>query len=208
MKTIICTMPMRPSEELKYVQYPVDENKAIEYEKPVLFPINGILAKKINKSESVKIIFIMTKSANSECEKNKVLFIKELEEINTKINANLSFDTVYMEYKATKQIYNKLLTDLTEKISPQAEIYADITFGSKPEILSLFCAFRFIDEFKDAIIQYIVYGKVEFNKKTKGVENPMIYDLTSLYHLFKILGMMNTVDINMGSKLLKNFFAL
>jgi len=36
---------MKPLHEVEAMQYPMDCNKAIEYEKPVHCPINGILAK-------------------------------------------------------------------------------------------------------------------------------------------------------------------
>lgn len=199
---------MRPSKEINAVIYPVDGNKKIEYNKPVHYPINGILAKTLKKEEDVKIIFIITIGKNSECESNKKIFINELEKINGEIGAILSYETVGMEFMATKQTYNKLLTDLAEKIPPNSEIYADITFGFKPEILSLFCTFRFVEKFNNTILQYIVYGKVEFNKETKKIEHPMLFDLTSLYYLFKLLGSMETKDPESALKILKDFFTM
>ena len=64
---------------------------------------------------------------------------------------------------------------LIRKTDENADIYTDITFGHKPEILSLFCAFRFVEDFWDAVVQYIVYGKVDFNEETGKPENPMLY---------------------------------
>ena len=163
MKVVIITVPMRQSDKIESIQYPVDGNKTIEYEKPIRCPVNGILAKTMKKSEQVKVVYIMTIGKNSECEQNKKRFMAEIEEINTKIGAVLSYDTVEIEFLPTKQTYNKLITDLTEKIPENAELFTDITFGFKPEILSLFCALRFVEEFRNAIVQYIVYGKAEFN---------------------------------------------
>ena len=94
MKAVIITTPMMQSEKVQAIQYPVDGNKAIEYEKPVRCPINGILAKTLKKGEQVKVIHIMTTGENSECEQNKKAFIEELENINREIGAELSYDTV------------------------------------------------------------------------------------------------------------------
>jgi hypothetical protein len=150
----------------------------------------------------------MTKGDNSECELNKKAFIEELEGISRKIGAVLSYDTVDIDFIPTKQTYNKLITDLSEKIPENAELYTDITFGFKPEILSLFCALRFVEEFRDAVVQYIVYGKVEFNKKTREKENPMLYDITSLYYLFKLMGTMGAASAETAMETLKDFFAM
>jgi len=208
MKVVICTMPMRAANEVKAIVYPVDGNKAIEYDKAVRSPVNAVLAKTLKKGEELRVIYIMTTGENSCCEDNKKNFIEELEGINTEIGAVLSYDTVEMEFLATKGTYNKLITDLTEKIPENAELYIDITYGSKPEILSLFCALRFVEEFHNAIVQYFIYGKLEFNRITRKEENPMIFDITSLYYLFKLIGSIGNADAEKASNILKDFFAI
>jgi hypothetical protein len=208
MKTVIITVPMKPPHEVEAVQYPVDGNKAIEYEKPVRCPVNGILAKTFEKDEQVKVIYILTTGENSECEKNKNIYIDELEGINKEIGAVLSYDTVEIDFEPTKKTYNKLITDLAEKIPENAEIYVDTTFGFKAIPLSLFCALRFVEEFREAVVQYIVYGKVEFNKETRKPEKPMLYDITSLYYLFKLMGSMGASNSESAMETLKDFFAM
>jgi hypothetical protein len=207
MKVVIITVPMQQPDRIKSIQYPVDGNKAIEYGKPVRCPVNGVLAKTMKKDEQVRVIYIMTRGTHSECEQNRKNFTEELEKINAEIGAVLSYDTVEIDFLPTKQTYNKLLTDLTEKIPENAEIFTDITFGFKPEILSLFCALRFVEEFRDAVVQYIVYGKAEFNKDGQ-IERPVLFDITSLYYLFKMIGNIGNADFDTASKMLKDFFAL
>ena len=208
MKVVIITVPMKRSDLVESLIYPVDGNKAVEYENPVQCPLNGILAKTMKKHEQIKVIYIMTTGGNSECEQNKRNFIKELEGINSEIGALLNYDTVEIEFLPTKQTYNKLITDLAEKIPENTEIFIDITFGYKPEILSLFCALRFVEEFRDAVVQYIVYGKAEFNKENGKIENPMIFDITSLYYLFKLIGTMGASNAESAAQTLKDFFAM
>ena len=208
MKTVIITAPMKPPHQVSPIQYPMDGNKAMEYQNPVRCPINGILAKKMKNGEQVKAIYILTTGENSLSVENMKIFKDELENINKEIGAVLSYETIDMDFNPTKQTYNKLITDLTDKIDENAEIYTDITFGHKPEILSLFCALRFVEEFRDAVVDYIVYGKVEFNKETGNPENPMLYDITSLYYLFKLMGNIGNTDSKTASKMLNDFFAL
>jgi len=208
MKVIVITVPMNQPNQIKEVIYPVDGNKAIEYDKPIRCPVNGILAKTMNKGEEVKVIYIMTIGKNSFCDQNKEVFKRELETINGEIDAVLSYDTVEIEFLAAKKTYNKLITDLADKIPDNAELYVDITYGSKPEILSLFCALRFVEEFRSAVVQYFVYGQAERNKKTSKLEDVMIYDITSLYYLFILMGSLRASDAESASKKLKDFFKL
>jgi len=205
-KVVIITAPMMNPDRLEKKHYPVDGNKAIEYKEPVCCPINGVLAKTLQKDEDVNVIYITIKES-SKCEQNRKAFIDELKIINNEIGAILNFDTLEIPFEPTKQTYNKLITELAEKIPENAEIYTDITYSFKPAILSLFCALRFVEEFKDAIIQYIVYGKVEFNNENKP-ENPMLYDITSLYYLFKLMGTMGATDAETATETLKEFFAM
>lgn len=207
MKVVIVTMPMKLPKEVGSFIYPVDGNKSIESGKSVRSPINGVLAKTLKKGEQVKFIHIMKTGEKKGCIKNREIFIAEIEDINTEIGAVFSYDTVEIEFAATEQTYNKLITDLADKIPEKAEIFFDFTFGSKPEILSLFCALRFAEEFRDAVVQFIVYGKIEFNEEGEK-ENPMLYDATSLYYLFKLMGRMGTANAETAAKILKDFFAV
>jgi len=199
---------MKPPHEVEAMQYPMDGNKAVEYEKPVRCPIHGILAKTLEKGEQVKVLYILTTGENSECEKNKNAYVNELENINKGIGAVFIIDSIEIDFEPTKKTYNKLITDLAERIPESAEIYVDTTFGFKAIPISLFCALRFVEEFRDAIVQYIVYGKVEFNKETRKPEKPMLYDITSLYYLFKLMGSMGASNAEDALETLKDFFAM
>jgi CRISPR/Cas system-associated protein Csm6 len=195
-------------QEVKAIQYPVDGNKSIEYEKPVHCPVNGVLAKTLKKDEEVNVIYILTKGENSDFEQKQKTFREELENINKEIGAVLSFETIEIDFEPTKKTYNKIITDLSEKIPDNAEIYADTTFGFKPESLSLFCALRFAEEFREAVVQYIVYGKVEFKDGKLLPETAMLYDITSLYYLFKLMSSMGASNAEDAMKTLKEFFAM
>jgi len=208
MKTVIITVPMLPPHEVKSFQYGVDGNKAIEYESSVHCPINGVLAKTLKKDEQVKVIYIITKGETSECEQNKMVFIEELENINKEIGTVLSYDSIEIDFEPTNKTYNKIIIDLAEKIPDNAEIFVDTTFGFKAIPLSLFCALRFVEEFREAVIQYIIYGKVEFDKVTRERKNPKLYDITSLYYLFKLMGTMGASNAEDALETLKDFFAM
>jgi len=206
MKYVIIVVPLRKSKGVHQVVYPMDGNKDIEYEKPVRCPINGILAKTLKPGEQVKVIYIMAVGKTSNCRENKDLFIQELEEINADIGAKLEYDTIEFDFNATKQTYNKLLLDLADKIEHDSEIFADITYGHKTEVLSLLCAFSYVEEFHETVVERIYYGKMEF------IDNrpvyPKIFDITSLYHLIKLIGSMGNSSEESARKTLNKFFAL
>jgi hypothetical protein len=49
---------------------------------------------------------------------------------------------------------------------------------------------------------------VEFNKETGKPEKPMLYDITSLYYLFKLMGSMGASNAEDAMETLKDFFAM
>ena len=210
MKVVIITVPMMPPEENYLVHYPVDGNKAIEYDKPVRCPINGVLAKIIEKGETVKVIYILAHSKTSKSEENKKNFTEELELINKEVGAVLSYDIVEIDFNPSKKTYYKLITDLSQKIPDNAELYTDITYGFKTEILALFCALRFAEDYRNANVEYIFYGKGDFIidpvTKKKNLINPMLCEDTPLYYLFKLMGTMGNTDAETALKTLKDFF--
>jgi len=207
MKVAVITIPIRPPEQVDKLQYTVDGNKDIEYQNPILCPMNGVLAKTLKKDEEVQIIYVLTTGEHSSFKENVENFRNELEGINAEIGAKLSFDTIYIEFLPEKATYNKIITELADKIPDEAEIFADITFGNKPSIISLLCAIKFAEEFRDAVVQYFVYGKIVYTKEGKK-EGPAIFDITSLYYLFNLMGSLRASDAKSALKKLKDFFAL
>jgi len=206
MKGVVITVPMRQPDGVKAVIYNAHGNKALEYGKPVRFPICSLLANVLEKDEPVRVIFIMTASENSKCELNKKNIIEELEGINAGIGAVLSYDTVEIDFEATNKVYSKLITDLAEKIPDNAKLYTDVTYGSKPEAISLFCAIRFAEEFRNSTIEYMIYGKAEFDSAGNAV-NTELFDIASLYYLFSLMGSLKASDTENAMKKLKELLA-
>ena len=212
MKVVVISVPIMRPRVIQEVFYPVDGNKDIEYGKPVCCPINGVLAKTMQKGETVKVIYIMTTGPNSPfCEEIKERFRAELDRINKDegIGADIKYETVEMKFDATRHTHNKLITDLVDKIPENAEIYADITYGFKTENFAFICALRFIEAFKDVDVKCIIYGKLEKDQETlqKNI-HVMLYDITTLYYLFKMIGSIENANAESASKLLKDIFAL
>jgi hypothetical protein len=205
MKLIINTIPMKAG--LDRHCYPVDGNKAIEYEKAVLFPVNAVLAKTLAKDEEGKVVFLATTGGvENHSVENMTRFREELDAINSEIGAHLSYETIEVPFRPQTDVFERLISGLVAKLGHKAEIIADITYGIKPLPMILFCALTFAEKFHTATVHNIIYGKVEFaEEKTL---NPMIYDLTSLYYLNKLIGSMECKSAETAEALLNDFFSL
>jgi hypothetical protein len=205
MKLIISTIPMK-SEVYRH-HYPVNGNRGIEYEGEVLFPVNAVLAKTLKKGERGKVVFLSTSGGgDNHSAGNMEKFRAELDALNNGIGARLSYEVIETPFDPQKEVFEQLIGSLVSRLGQKAQIIADITFGIKPLPMILFCALNFAEKFYSATVEHIIYGKVEF---TGGKTlNPMIYDLTPLYYLNKLIGSMECKTAASAVELLNEFFAM
>lgn len=204
-KIIFCDIPMKKS--MNAMVYAGTGNTNCNYSKEVMFPINAILAESLKKNDEVRVILLRTLDKAGNCGTNSGLFMKELDSINAEIGAKISYETLDSEFKETKDIHEKRLQDMLDKIEEHTEIYADITYGPKPLPMILMCVISFAEKFLNCEVKSVVYGKVEFDEKNTP-SSPELYDVTSLYYLNNLTYSMVANDGKEARQNLVEFFSL
>jgi hypothetical protein len=171
--------------------YPVEGNKLIEYDKPVSFAVNGILAKTLQKGEQAKVLAVVTRKKDGTEDANLKRFTDELDAINKDIGARIQVESIKIPFEWTSDSFERVFRELVGRMECNAEVLADITYGSKPLALIIFAALQFAEKFYDARISHLVYSKVEFGQGNQIIPgSAMIYDMTPLYHLCGITAVM------------------
>lgn len=203
MKIVFSTIPMQVVDP---VFYKSTENKAIEYEGEVRFPINGLLAKTLKKDDEVKVVRIVTEGEFSE--DNIRLQQEELDKINELIGAKISYTEVRETFKETSDIVQSRFRQIVGALENGCEIYADMTYGPKTLTPVLFYALGFAEKFFDADIKNIVYGKAVFDKGIVVPDKTELFDVTSLYYLNSLTNVMNAPDGKTALERLDKFFEL
>ena len=193
MKIIFSNLPMK--KELHAFNYKVDGNLTIEYDGEVIFPVNAVLARTMQKGEKVKVVLLSKLDVEGNSAINAGMFQKELNNINRSIGAEIEYVTIATPFEETRSVHETLFRDMVGKIQKEAEIIGDVTYGPKPLPIIIFAVMNFAEKFFNAKIKNIVYGKVDFvndecgSGKTKPI-NPILYDLTPLYYLNSITNAM------------------
>lgn len=212
-KIVFVTIPMK--EKLHRVDYSQGGNTTCCYSHPVIYSINAMLAEKLRGDDEVKIILLKTITMNQEknhkSSDNVAAFVRELGAINTSIGARLSYEELESDFSETKENFEQRMRSLLNKMEPDCELFADITYGPKPLPMILMCAFNFAEKFFGANIRNIVYGKVEYVRGEDGKEvprNPELYDVTSLYYLNNLTNTMVAPDAKTALRMLDSFFSL
>ncbi|GHU15819.1 hypothetical protein FACS1894163_03920 [Spirochaetia bacterium] len=205
MKTIIATMPMK--KEVHSFRYPVQGNSAIEYDGEVHFGVNGVLARILEPKEPVKLLFIVTHGgADQGCE-NARLFREEFDRVTADKAIAVTEEIIEINDAPTTGEFEKLISLLIDAIGTNAEIIGDITFGSKPFPFILLCAINFAEMFKGASLLHLIYGHLDW-PSGKPPCNPIIYDITPVYYIQKLIGVMEGRNPEEAQKMLTDFFAL
>ena len=204
MKIVFSTIPMQ---KVDAVLYSSEENKAIEYENPVRFPINSLLAKTLKKGDEVKVVWIITEGEVSQS--NVQLQKEELEKINESIGANIKYEEITAAFKETSDVVQARFRQIVQKLENECEVYADMTYGPKTLTPVLFYALGFAEKFFDADVKNIVYGKAVFNQNKEIKPNTCeLYDVTPLYYLNSLTGVMSAPDGKTALERLDKFFEL
>ena len=204
-KIVFATIPMQEVKE--GIVYKSVENKAIEYEKPVLFTVDSLLAKTLKSGDKVKVVRIVTDGKFSD--DNLRLQKKELEKINSEIGADISYVEVREAFSESNQVLHSRFRQLVNSLENGCEIYADMTFGPKTLTPILFYVLGFAEKFFNADIKNIIYGKVAFDKNKQPVpDTAEIFDVTSLFYLNSMASVMKAPDGDVALKMLDSFFEL
>ena len=200
-KIVFVDIPMK--KKLDKHNYAAECGSNVVYDREVIFPINAVLAKTINKNEDIKVVLLKKLDAEGNSDMNSGEYMKELNSINRTIGAHISYEIIDTPFEETREIHEALLRQMIGQIESDAAVYADITYGPKPLPIILFCVLNFAEKFFNCDIKNIVYGKVDFITMADGntrTENPVLFDVTPLYYLNSVI---NAIECKSSEEALK-----
>ena len=184
MKIVFSNLPMK--KQLNQFRYTVAGNSNIEYDGEVIFPVNSVLARVLKKGEAVKVVLLKKLDVEGNSDINAGEFMRELNQINRKIGAEIEYKMIDLPFVETKDTHEQALRKMVDELVENAEIFCDITYGPKPLPIVVFSVLNFAEKFYHCKIENIVYGKVDFVTKEDGTTypcNPELFDVTPLYYL-------------------------
>ena len=193
------------ADNMKKRHFPVDGNSLIEYPGETYYAINSVLAQTLKKEDIVKVILLETNAGDKAGEKNAGYFKNELEEINKKCGAQISYEIITSDFANDKSKYKTLYKKLVKNLTQGAELYADITFGIKTLPILILNAMQFGEKFFDCSIGNVIYLKTEFKDGKVVEDSQCIFDITALYMLSTFT---NTIECSSGERALAALDAL
>lgn len=141
----------------------------------------------VNPNADISILVIITQAGNYE--NNYNLFLKELNKLSDEVGIDLASKvTKYViPFSENEDKHASFFNEICTRFIAGADLYMDVTFGSKVTSIDLFCTLVYADKVKHCEIKEVVYGK--------GIsgENAELYDITSLYRMTQLINTMSYI---------------
>lgn len=199
-KIVICSLPFKPN-----IQKVIYEDTGMPIEtsmQPVRFPINAVLAKNVFDGDELKMILLIKRDKNTFYEENKELFMNELNETIGEREVTITTEVIYTDFSEEREVHEKLLGDIIDRIDDESHIIADITYGPKDMPILIFAALSFCEKHLECKIDGIVYGLAQFGDNNVVIEGKMC-DMSSLFYLNSLSETVKCSDSKKARELLK-----
>ena len=187
-------------------RYVFDGNKSAEYDGEVMFPINAVLAKTLKADDEVKVVLLEKRGLIKKCDYSDE-FKKELDGINGGIGATLKYVTIDVPSEETRTVHERTMRSMIDFLEQDADVYADITFGSKPLPIISFLTLGFAEKFFACNVKYVVYGKINRDINNNPI-NHTLFDVTPLYYLNAVTDAIDCTSGEQAKKILDTILGM
>ncbi len=176
MKRFITTISLQGRDLIKTDYIPAD-NPDLTCPEKISFPILLAVNNNVDEGEEIIVSPIIINAVASN--NNFEIFLDELNEIASRKKFTYSLLPIYKDLGDTIDDMIKLFSKLIDTISDYEDIYACITYGTKPISVLTIMALNYAYKIKENVqIKNIVYGLHDWEKRQS-----FAYDVTPLFFI-------------------------
>ena len=184
MKKFISFASYQKEKDLKKVHYEAVDNSRLEYAE-TCFPIVPVVNGYLEQGEEFELIVITPEQEDTV--RNCTVLKEEIKELCAKkqiiFEEETQFKVISVAYADDIDTQLDTFLKVIKELQSEDEIYACITYGSKPAEIVELMALRYARQIRENVfIGCIVYGKVDWRNSLAW-----IYDVTALVHLDDII---------------------
>lgn len=182
-KIIICNVAMR--ETVTPLVYRSDDRSLTISEQPVTYPILSCLKQLLNPEDRIKVVLLCKCDPNGNYIKNIEQFKQEFSTVCDVAPTRIEYKILNTDFNESKDMTEKMLSEIVAECEDGAEILSDITYGSKVMPVILLAALSFAVKHLSCKVQHIFYGQVFFQDNCPT--NPKLCDLSYLVYLNSLI---------------------
>lgn len=182
MKKFFMTTPQQPEGNLRSQTYEPVGNSLLAFGE-TCFPIIPVMKGYLEEGDAAQLITVTYDSAD--CHRNLESLRNEVEAVCAAKNASCSIESIEAPFDDSVTAVIHVFQELINHTDNDDELYACITFGSKPMPIALIMALQYAYRIKDnAYIECVVYGQLDHGSTPPVAK---IYDITALVQLDEIV---------------------
>jgi hypothetical protein len=186
------------------------DNAELKSNREEHYPIFNALENTIEPDDDIE--FIIIKLPCEKLDENFMVLKERVAEFEAAHKTTITLTTIERGLEETENEHIILFNALTDALPKNCDIYADITYGTKPTPMIVFAALRFVSAVRpNTDVRLIVYGQIEKWKKDETGDNvpyiAHIYDITRLLRIISItenLTQLGGSDVEGAVKMLLN----
>lgn len=184
MKNFICTMPYQDPKEPVYSN--PCANPVLNCSEKIKYPILILIQNTVKNGEKIRITAV--NPDYQKCHENYGYFLEDLEKLKSRIGFEYEINTVETPYSERIEDHLDLFGKMIDTIHDDEELYADISYGSKPIPIILLMVLTYAYRFRNGFIENIIYGLLDHNSSSKSGR---LYDVTALFYMNSTINTMS-----------------
>lgn len=192
MKKFLTYLSLQTGNGLQAVKYEPVDNNSLKTDVTVRFPVSILVNSYADNGEEIEIVCVM-EDDNSGTEANKNLLSQELDFITGQLGAHYTIREIHIPKDERAESHLDTFRKLIETINDGDQLYACMTYGTKPFPILEMMALSYAYQVRDNVsVESIVYGKINRSEKRDEdgqarIESAFIYELSSLFFMTRIV---------------------
>lgn len=210
MKKFFLNIPLQKEGQLPRLHYTAVGNSNLSMEVPTSFPIITAINGYVKNNEEFQVIAVKQPD-NADAERNFGYLNRELEELCEREGISCP-EVKIIQGPKTQEVLENVSTfqQLINYTDENDELFADITFGTKPMSMALLMAVRYSRRLKsNARVSCIVYGEADRRGKTDPKDwLAWVYDETALVELDEVTRILADKGVEKPEEVIRSIIEL
>ena len=187
MKKFITVIPMQPPEKFKKLHYAAPENdKLLSNNMETRFPIFVAVSNCVKQGENISVTAVITDNHDNVTE-NMKYFLEELEELRARIGFEYELTELHTSKEETPEKHLALFGDMIGIFKDGDEIYADMTYGTKPTPMVIMMSLSYAYEIcSNTDVKAVIYGS-----KDHSADTGELFDISSMFYINSVIHRMS-----------------
>lgn len=209
MKKFFTVIPLQVRGQLDRYHYEAIGNEKLEMGTETSFPILTALNGYAEQGEEIRVIAVATDIEAAAA--NRAAFEEETRELCEKKGVSLPYGVEFILVPQDDRVATHADTfrKLIDYVEDEDELFACMTYGTKPQSMALMMAMRYAFRVKDNVLfSCIVYGAVERPSQDRSQWRAKVYDMTTLLQLEELTRLLAEQNVKDPRDFIDGVFSL